>query len=131
MTNSVLDIPYKTLCMAFDKLANCLFYDKNATIATSTFYCSLCESSYWLFDSKFCIQRQYFSVLCAVYEPDKEQCLRCTDEAFLDGSGLCLRKPSGFPGCEGYTDLETCEYCQPGFYLSGNACIKIAEANLI
>ena len=59
VTSSKADIPFPTICMPFDKLSHCLFYDKNDSIATSTFYCSLCEGSYWLYAGKFCVERQY------------------------------------------------------------------------
>lgn len=57
-------ITLKTVCMPFDKIENCLFYDKNSTLASSSFFCSLCNPDFWLVDSKICVQWTYLSIFC-------------------------------------------------------------------
>ena len=110
---------------------DCISYDVQSTLITSSFGCTKCSDKYFLSDETGkCVLRENLPSRCVSYNPVKDECAECDNESYLFNSNKeCKRAPRGILGCTGYSDLNTCTACEAGSYLDGNEC-KVADPGI-
>ncbi|EFO61012.1 VSP [Giardia lamblia P15] len=89
--------------------------------------CTSCTATYFL-ESGGCYNARAFpgSTLCTTASDGK--CTNCANGQEKDGQGSCPACPDGCSKCATSGSPKACSECLPGYYKSGNSCIK-CDAN--
>ena len=117
----------QTSCINFDNVNHCAKYDKNKSIALSSYICLECDTNYFLSEGN-CIKRLVNLPKCMKYNIKEDKCLECEEGNFLNTVGtLCVSFPEGIPNCLIYLSKEECLTCKSDFYLKDQICYPIRE----
>lgn len=121
----------QTSCINFDNVKHCAKYDKNDSIALSSYICLECDTNYFL-DNGNCFPRLVNSTKCLKYNLTEDKCLECEEGNFLNADGtFCVKFPEGIPNCLIYLSQKECLTCKSEFYLKDQICYPIKEENKI
>ncbi|KAE8306023.1 VSP S8 [Giardia duodenalis] len=91
--------------------------------------CTACTGSYFL-QSGGCYQSTTYpgNTLCSSATNGK--CQTCANGQTADNQGSCPACPDGCSKCTGSASPQQCQTCLPGYYKSGDSCVKCdASAN--
>lgn len=68
--------------MPFVLTENCVHYNKNVTLVSSTFKCDQCNTGYYL-KEKDCVARLFTSEFCKTFNQTADECSECMVGYFL------------------------------------------------
>lgn len=123
---------FKTHCMKFSEVPNCVQYDIKPANADSSFTCQKCTPNFFLSNINGCILRTVVPENCDEFKFDEDKCLNCEKGFYLSENSECIVFPTGVPYCRIYGNSTTCNSCIENKYLSpDNNCLEIPENRLI
>ena len=113
-----------TLCLQHHVPSQCEEQEIGNDLRSSSFRCRKCRQGFFLDKAtNTCQKRQHQVENCRVYQSDSDNCEKCDAEFYFDRKrNICRRFPTGILNCSRYSSLETCQQCQPGYYLQDNKC---------
>ena len=122
---------FKTHCMKYSEVPNCVQYDIKPSNADSSFKCQKCTPNFFLTNFNTCNLRTVKPENCKEYILNEDRCLNCEDGYYLLNGSECKVFPTGVAYCRLYSDSKTCISCIENKYLSENNCLEVPEERFI
>ncbi len=120
--------PKEAKCVPFRQVDFCETYDIQAALANSSFSCTKCLDTHFLFTAHECRLRTKTVAFCKSYLKNADKCEVCQDGHFLSSSKLfCQSFPGGIVGCIAYSAENECSKCHSSYYFTEKTCKLVTK----